>query len=218
MSNEERIEQLLAAISRALAGDYAILREPARADDAEGSPNWLHALEFAVTMLIAELAETKLRNQEQILEIEAKNREITERQALALRALGTPLISVWDGILTLPLIGAIDAERGQALVEALLERVVAERARYVIIDVTGASNLEVTTAQYLLRAARAVRLLGSVCILSGISPETASAFVQLGMLFSEVRTTRRLSEALKAAFSEMKLTVSTGDRKEQSHG
>lgn len=213
MLSEEsgRIERLLEAISRALAEDFNPSIEPSE------QPDRLQPLEAAISVLIAEFAETKRRNREQILEIRAQNREMALRQAQALRELAIPIIVVWDGILTLPLIGTIDVERGQALLETVLSRVVEERAQYVIIDLVGIRKLDIVTAQYLVRTTRAVRLLGGTCFLTGMSPALASTLLQLDPDLGEVRTMRRLSEALKIAFSELNLRVVLASRREPSH-
>lgn len=209
MTDEERIERMLTRIGRALADDFSDTLEPAQ------EPGALQSLEVGVSVLIAALAETKLRNREQIAEIETKNRQFTDRQAQLVRELSTPIIAIWDGVLALPLIGAIDPVRGQALLESVLGRVVEERARFVVIDMTGSRNVDAETAQYILRTARAVRLLGATCYLTGVSPEAALSLMQLDLQLDELRTTRRLSEALKAVFSELSLSVQGTTRKER---
>lgn len=105
--------------------------------------------------------------------------------------------------------------RGQALLESVLGRVVEERARFVVIDMTGSRNVDAETAQYILRTARAVRLLGATCYLTGVSPEAALSLMQLDLQLDELRTTRRLSEELKAVFSELSLSVQGTTRKER---
>jgi rsbT co-antagonist protein RsbR len=198
MNSEERIERLLQSIGRALAEDFSVAVEPSPEPDA------LQPLEVAIHVLISELAEVKRRSQEQLLEIQAKNREVLEQKSRALRELSTPVIAVWEGILALPLVGTVDVQRSQALLDAVLGRVVSARARYVIIDLTGATKLDALTAQYLVRTGHAVRLLGANCFLTGVSPEIATVLVDLGIDLDQVRSTRHLGEALKVAFSEMK--------------
>ncbi len=126
MNDAKRIERMLEAIGRALAEDSGAVVEPSVELDM------LQPLEAAVALLLAELAETKRRNHEQILEIRAKNREITDRQAQRLRELSTPIIAVWDGLLAQPLVGLIDAERGQALIEAVLSMSASRRTSYLL--------------------------------------------------------------------------------------
>ena len=125
---------------------------------------------------------------------------------MAMRELSTPIISVWDGILTLPVIGAVDTERSADMMDTLLSRVVQDQASHVIIDITGVFVLDTRTADHFIRMAKAVRLLGSECFLTGISPAIAQTLTQLGVDTSCVRTVRRLSDALKLAFEETHAT------------
>jgi rsbT co-antagonist protein RsbR len=87
--------------------------------------------------------------------------------------------------------------------DALLGRVVADQASHVIIDITGVSVLDTRTADHFLRMAKAVRLLGAECYLTGISPAIAQTMAELGIDASSTRTMRRLSDALKLAQREI---------------
>jgi rsbT co-antagonist protein RsbR len=131
---EERIERLLLTLGKATSADFegtvAITETP---DDFQ-------AVEAAASVLVHDLLETKRRNREHLHEIELKNREIAERQSMALRELSTPIISVWDEVLTLPVIGAVDTVRSAEMMDTLLERVVQEQSQYVIIDITGSAS------------------------------------------------------------------------------
>jgi rsbT co-antagonist protein RsbR len=195
---ESRIENLLEAVGRASSQDFSFQFTISDEIDA------LQALETGVSVIIQDLKETKQRNKEQILEIELKNREISDRQNMALRELSTPIISVWDGILALPVIGTVDTGRSADMMDTLLSRVVQDQASHVIIDITGVSVLDTRTADHFIRMAKAVRLLGSKCFLTGISPGIAQTLSQLGVDTSSVHTVRRLSDALKLAFEETK--------------
>ncbi len=197
-----RIERMLEILMRASAGDFGAKMTVSDEMDE------FQAIEAAVSNLINELAETKRRNRDQILEIERKNQEIAERQNMVLRELSTPIISVWDGILTLPVIGAVDTERSTDMMDRLLERVVRDQSQYVIIDITGVTVLDTRTADHFIRMAKAVRLLGAECFLTGLSPAIAQTLSQLGIDTSSVRTVRTQSDALRFAFKEMKIALS----------
>ena len=201
MSFAARIEHLLDVLGRASAQDFQAKVQISTTLDE------FQALESAISILLQDLAETKDRNRAQILEIESKNMEIAERQNMALRELSTPIISVWDGILTLPIIGAVDTERSAEMMETLLARVVQDQATHVIIDITGVTVLDTRTADHFIRMAKAVRLLGATCFLTGISPAIAQTLAQLGVDTSSVHTVRRQSDALKMAFEKLQLTV-----------
>lgn len=115
-------------------------------------------------------------------DITTLRRAEAERAALQQRAieeLSTPLLPLFAGVLAMPLIGAIDAARAQLIMEALLEGVVQQRARIVIMDLTGVRMVDSRAAQGLMLAARAVRMLGAESILTGINPALASVLVEL---------------------------------------
>lgn len=194
---DNRIEDLLECIGRAAAQDFSKPPPLTNHNDA------LAALEAGVAGLVADLRETKERNREAISEIEAKNREIAERQTMALRELSTPIISVWDGVLALPVIGTVDTGRSADMMDTLLARVVSDSASYVIIDITGVAIVDTRTADHFIRMAKAVRLLGARCFLTGMSPAIAQTLSQLGIDTSSVQSVRRLSDALRIAFNEL---------------
>lgn len=101
-------------------------------------------------------------------------------QRAALQALATPLLPVADGVVVLPLIGALDAERLTQIMETLLAGVVHHRAAVAIVDITGLRAVDSTAADGLVRAARAIRLLGAEAVLTGVGPAVAQTLVALG--------------------------------------
>ncbi len=107
-----------------------------------------------------------------------KQAELAREQLLA--ELSSPLIPLADGLLVMLLIGTIDAARAERMVATLLAGVGERRARAVILDITGVRTIDARVADALLRAARAVRLLGAEAILTGIGPEVARTLIGLG--------------------------------------
>ncbi|MEZ4383814.1 MAG: STAS domain-containing protein [Nannocystaceae bacterium] len=103
---------------------------------------------------------------------------VVEQQRSLIRALSTPLIQVWDGILVLPLIGELDDERASQLTESVLHAISERSAHHLIIDVTGVAELDAEAAERLLRAIAAARLLGARCLLAGISARVAQTLVE----------------------------------------
>jgi len=140
-------------------------------------------------------------------EIDHARREI-ERQRGALDTLSSPVIQVWDGILTAPLVGVIDARRAMAITEKLLEAIVAYQADIVILDITGVPVVDTSVANALLQAAQAVNLLGSQVVLVGVGAELAQTFVHLGVDLSRVTTLANLKAGISWAFAQ--LGVSAG--------
>lgn len=134
---------------------------------------------------------------ETIATLAAAKREI-EAQKATIQALSTPVIEVWDGIVTLPLLGAFDPERAATMTSQLLDAVVRTRARDVILDLTGLAVIDAAAADLLLRLVAAVTLLGARGTLVGIRPDTARLLVDLGADLGRLRTHQTLRDALKA--------------------
>nr|WP_276599005.1 STAS domain-containing protein [Nannocystis sp. SCPEA4] len=123
--------------------------------------------------------------------------------------MSTPVITVWPGVLTLPLVGRIDDERAAALTIGLLARVGAERASHVILDLTGVGALAGGTMPAILRMVRAIGLLGATCLLTGIRPDVAQQLIALGGADVHVRALARLSDALALVLADKGLLQDT---------
>ncbi len=195
--NNTRIERVAEALGRASCQEFDHRLEISETEDE------FMQVEVGVNLLLEDLGRARDENKRQLAEIERKNQEIAEQQSLALRELSTPIISVWDGVLTLPVVGMVDTHRGAEMMDRLLTRVVDDEAAYVVIDITGVNVVDTRTADHFIRMSEAVRLLGSTCFLTGISPAVAQTIAQLGIDTSRIRTLRRLSDALRQIFEEM---------------
>lgn len=142
------------------------------------------------------------------IEAYQKGREqIIQRQQQELLELSTPVVQVWDGILALPLIGTLDSERTQTVMESLLEGIVEHEATIAIIDITGVPMVDTLVAQHLLKTVAAARLMGAECIISGIRPQIAQTIVHLGVELGDVVTKSTLAEALRVALYKTGLQV-----------
>ncbi len=112
----------------------------------------------------------------------ARGREqVIRRQQQELLELSTPVVELWDGILALPLIGTLDSERTQTVMESLLQAIVDTGAEIAIIDITGVPTVDTLVAQHLIKTVSAARLMGADCIISGIRPQIAQTIVHLGL-------------------------------------
>lgn len=107
--------------------------------------------------------------------------EIILRQQREIAELSTPVVKLWEGILALPLIGTLDSERTQVVMENLLENIVSQSADIAIIDITGVPTVDTLVAQHLLKTVAAARLMGADCLISGIRPQIAQTMVHLGV-------------------------------------
>ncbi|HSR97782.1 MAG TPA: STAS domain-containing protein [Kofleriaceae bacterium] len=135
--------------------------------------------------------------------------EVIRRQGEEMLELSTPVIQLWDGILALPIIGTLDSSRTQIVMEALLQQVVATRSPVAILDITGVPTVDTLTAQHLLKAVAATRLMGAECIISGIRPQIAQTIVHLGVNLGDVVTKASLADAFKIALKKLGLSIST---------
>jgi rsbT co-antagonist protein RsbR len=136
------------------------------------------------------------------LELERRLATIVDQQR-AIHELSAPVINVWDNVLTVPLIGAMDTQRANELIERLLAAASHSETRYVILDLTGVDALDTSIAGHLLRLVQSLRLLGVEGLVTGISPRVAQTMVGLGVDMDDVRTFRSLRESLRYCMKTM---------------
>jgi rsbT co-antagonist protein RsbR len=133
-------------------------------------------------------------------EVYLQSREsIISRQQQELMELSTPVVQLWDNVVALPLIGTLDSERTQVVMENLLEKVVETGASIAIIDITGVPTVDTLVAQHLLKTVAAARLMGADCIISGIRPQIAQTIVHLGINLADIITKATLADAFAIA-------------------
>lgn len=196
---EDRLERLVEAVSLASAG--AFKEATGHLDPVE--PDRFGYIEEALRIFLIELEASKEQADLALVKLQAakldleRKLETIERQQLAIQELSTPIIDVWDDILTLPVIGLMDEARATDMTEKLLRRVVDARARWVLVDLTGVRAMDSATADHLIRLARSVRMIGCRCIVTGISPDIALMLVELGVGLEDLTPMRSLREGLK---------------------
>jgi rsbT co-antagonist protein RsbR len=135
-------------------------------------------------------------------------RERTIRiQEARIRELSSPIIPLYNGILVLPLVGAIDSHRAGQIMESLLSGISEQQADVVIMDITGVPVVDTSVANYLLLAARAARLLGAQIVLVGISAEIAQTITQLGADLSSIVTRANLQSGIEYALGVLGLAI-----------
>jgi rsbT co-antagonist protein RsbR len=130
--------------------------------------------------------------------VEERERVIREQQE-AMRELSTPVLQVRDRLLILPIIGMLDASRARQLTEQLLGAIQSNRARVVVIDITGVAAIDVTVANHLVQTVEAARLMGAGAIITGLSSKIAQTLVDLGVDLSMMQTVGDLQGGLEAA-------------------
>src|SRR4030095_374459 len=114
--------------------------------------------------------------------------ETMTRHQAAIRELSTPVIKVYDRILLLPIIGTVDTQRAQQIMETVLVQVVEQRAKVMILDIPGVPVVDTKVADHILKTTAAVQLLGAQTILTGISASVARTVVQLGVEITRMHT------------------------------
>lgn len=146
---------------------------------------------LTVTSAVGFREQTILRQQEEMLE------------------LSTPVVTLWDGILALPLIGTLDSARTQVVMESLLTAIVQTNSQVAIIDITGVPTVDTLVAQHLIKTITAARLMGADCYLSGIRPAIAQTIVHLGIELNDIQTKAKLSDAFALALQRLGKVVVT---------
>ncbi|HYH85636.1 MAG TPA: STAS domain-containing protein [Pyrinomonadaceae bacterium] len=133
--------------------------------------------------------------------------EIIRQQRADMLELSTPVIKVWDKILTLPIIGTLDSRRAQMMTEALLQKIVETGSTIAILDITGVRTMDTLVANHLIKTVTASRLMGARCILTGVSPAIAQTMVQLGIDLTQITTRAQMSDGIKLALEMNGRTV-----------
>ena len=130
--------------------------------------------------------------------VQERERVIREQQE-AIRELSTPVLQVRDGLLILPIIGGLDTARARQLTEQLLGAIQSNRARVVVIDITGVATIDLNVANHLVQTVEAARLMGASAIITGLSSKIAQTLVDLGVDLSMMKTVGDLQGGLEEA-------------------
>jgi rsbT co-antagonist protein RsbR len=142
------------------------------------------------------------------------DRDITERKRVeeAIRELSTPVLSVRDDLLILPIVGLIDSQRALQLTEHLLGRIRERRAKVAVLDITGVPLVDSRVASHLIQTVEAARLMGCNVILTGIAPAIARSLVAIGVDLSRVTTMVDLQSGIEEAERMLGYRVAKLDR------
>ena len=130
-----------------------------------------------------------------------RREEVISQQSRDMLELSTPVVTLWEGVLALPMIGTLDSSRTQVVMETLLQRIVETGADVAILDITGVPTVDTLTAQHLLKTVTAARLMGAECIISGIRPQIAQTIVHLGVDLGDILTKATLADAFRIALA-----------------
>ncbi len=130
--------------------------------------------------------------------VQERERVIREQQE-AIRVLSTPVLQVRERLLILPIIGVMDPQRARQLTEQLLRGIRTNRAKVVVIDITGVPVMDASVANHLVQTVEAARLLGAIVIITGLSPEIAQTLVTMGVDLGKMNTVGDLQGGIEEA-------------------
>ena len=160
----------------------------------------------AISAVFADITEQKQLE----MELYEQNQMIAE--------MSTPVITLWDEIVLLPLVGSIDDDRAMQMTERLLETIVGSEARVAILDVTGIAEIDTSVARNLLKAVDAAKMLGAQIVVTGFSPDAAQTLAQLGVDLRELNTRGSLKAGISDAFQMVNQEVVGTGKKSRRQG
>ena len=196
---EERYAKVAEAIADASIGDFSSQIEIKEKDKFTD-------VEMGINLMIQSLKAEQEKTEQAFEELQHKVDTI-QKQQLAIQELSTPVIEIWDKVITLPVIGIVDSKRSEEMMESLLDKVVKTQSKCVIIDITGVDVVDTKTADHFIKMVKAVRLLGAECIITGINPDIAQTLTSIGVDMTQIKTMRSLQNGLKESFKILKIKV-----------
>ena len=145
-----------------------------------------------------EPAANRIANTVAVSFVQERERIIRQQQE-AIRELSTPVLQVRERLLILPIIGVIDSQRARQLTEQLLRGIRQNRAKVVVVDITGVPTIDSTVANHLVQTVEASRLMGASVIISGLSSEIAQTLVTIGVDLSKMNAVGDLQGGIEEA-------------------
>lgn len=175
------------------SGALARLPDDVTLADVRALEDWFHELTQQACLYLVSLREEKIERQ--AAEIEVK---LAEQRQLSI-----PIVPIHEGVLIVPLVGALDAYRAQVLTARVLDALPGARARALLLDISGVSKVDAEVLQHLLKTVRGARLLGCQVALSGLSSEAAILLARIDLDLSELKIHRSLQEGLADALATL---------------
>jgi rsbT co-antagonist protein RsbR len=130
-----------------------------------------------------------------------------QEQSRTIMEISTPVIKLWDRVIVLPVVGVVDSLRAQQMMQTMLKKITETNAKVIILDIAGVATVDTAVANHLIKIAKATKLMGCRCIISGISPAVAETLVQLGIELGDVTTNSTLQDSLADAFAMLSMEV-----------
>jgi anti-anti-sigma regulatory factor len=202
---KERLQSLLDVVQSVSSGDFSVkVRVPEEEDE-------FTALSIELQRVTEDLVEVNKVSEERMAKFQAVVEE-KERLLKTVREFSSPVIQVWENVLVMPLVGAIDSARAARITEDLLTGIIKYQAEIVIIDITGVPVVDTSVANHLIQTIKAAALLGTKCVVVGISSEVAQSLIHLGVDLSGVVTRSNLQAGIRYAMEMMGLEIAPKKR------
>ena len=146
---------------------------------------------------------------EYVIDISSRVRDEQKlrEQSRTIMEISTPAISLWEGIVVLPVVGVVDSMRAQQMMNTMLAKIKESSAKIIILDIQGVAAVDTAVANHLIKITKATKLMGCRCLISGISPAVAETLVQLGIDLGDVATNATLKDSLGEAFELLRYEV-----------
>jgi rsbT co-antagonist protein RsbR len=151
-----------------------------------------------VVLDVYEPAANRIANTVAVSFVQERERIIRQQQE-AIRELSTPVLQVREQLLILPIIGVLDSQRARQVTEQLLRAIRANRAKVVVIDITGVPTIDSTVANHLVQTVDASGLMGASVIITGLSSEIALTLVTIGLDLSKMNAVGDLQGGIEEA-------------------
>lgn len=191
----QRIEHVKSILEAIAAGDSEKRINIEYDDDFTPVEQAINVLIEDLTFELQQSQKMREEMEEQLKQAVIQQQTIDQQQD-DLIELSSPVTQVWDNILILPVIGTLDSQRTQIMMENLLQKIVQTGCTISILDITGVPTVDTQVANHLLKTVTAARLLGAECIISGISPAIAQTIVHLGIELEGIKTKATLQDAM----------------------
>ena len=133
--------------------------------------------------------------------------ELIRKQISMVAEMETPIVQIWEKVLLIPIIGSVDSNRAQKIMDKCLQKILDTESKVVILDITGVPAVDTAVANHILKISRATRLMGCTCITSGIAPAVAQSIVNLGIEIGDLITKSTLKRAIEYAFEILNMEL-----------
>lgn len=138
--------------------------------------------------------------------------ELIAEQSQAIMKMSTPVTTIWEGVLFLPLVGIVDSKRAQNIMDSILIGISESQSQFFILDISGVAIVDTAVADRIIKITKATRLMGCECILSGVSPGIAQTMVELGIDLGTIYSTTMMREALSIALQKIGVRIVSGHK------